>query len=173
MIGLVLFVIGVVLLPLKISGSTQKETSPERRVPVVLTPVRARNFEERLVLQGTLEARNFTMASAKIPGTIEKIFVHEGDYVIAGKTKLFQIDSLNLQKEVDIRKRDLTLEHYKRAEKEANLERVEAELDKAELDYLRFDRLYQKKAVTDDEFEQQESRYKQAKAQTKYAQSPG
>jgi len=170
-IGLALFLIGFALLPLKTNGSTQKEDSPAHRLPVVLTPVKVKNFEERLVLQGTLKARDFTMASAKIPGTIEKIFVHEGDYVIAGKTRLFQIDSLTLQKEVDICKRALTLEHYKRSEKEANLERVEAELEKAELDYQRFNRLYQKRAVTADEFEQQESRYKQARAQHKDAQA--
>ncbi len=39
-----------------------------------------------------LEARNIAMVHARVAATIQSIFVEEGDYVVAGKTKLFQIE---------------------------------------------------------------------------------
>ena len=140
-----------------------------RQVPVVLTPVSVRGFEERLVVQGNLEAKNLAMVSARVPGTIDRIFVDEGDRVIAGETKLFQIDSVKLQKTVEVRSQDLAVAQVAEREKQANLERVEADFHKAELDYERFKRLREQDAVTPDALENQESRYKQAKALVKHA----
>ena len=143
----------------------------KRTVPVVLTKVKRMNFEKRLTVQGNLEAKNSAMVSPRIPGTIEKIFVDEGDQVIEGMTKLFQSDSVKLQKAFDIQKQDLKVSHYELLEKEANFERVKADFDKAKLDYYRAKRLFEKKTITENEFELQESRFKQTEAALKHSQA--
>jgi len=146
-------------------------SSEKRRVPVVLTPATRRTFEELAIVQGTLEAKTFATVAARVGGTIEKLFVEEGDTVVADETKLFQIDALKLQKTVEVRRQELAVARYARREKEANLERVEADLHKAEIDYHRYRRLHEDSVVPSDVVEQHESRYKQANAMRKHAQS--
>ncbi|MGA1796244.1 MAG: efflux RND transporter periplasmic adaptor subunit [bacterium] len=140
----------------------------EERVPVVTTPVRIREFDERLRVQGTLEAKYFAVVSARVPGTIEQIFVDEGDRVVAGKTRLFQIDDLKLKRNVEMQEQEVAVTRYARIEAEANLDRFQADFDKARIDYERFKRLLQKKAITAEAMESQESRYKQTEAMLRY-----
>lgn len=143
--------------------------SAARQVNVVTTPVAQRNFEERLVVQGTLESKNFAMVPALIPGTLEAIYVDEGDKVVAGETKLFQVDSLKVGKALEVRKQELAVARCAQRESEANLERVQADFDKAALDYERFKTLFAKGVVPEDALEQQESRFKQTTAAVKHA----
>ena len=142
-----------------------------KSVPVVVTrPVR-RTFEQVIVTQGNVEAKDVAMVSPRIPGTLEKFFVDEGDKVIAGKTKLFQTDSVKLQQNLTISEHDLAVARCAQRQAEANLEKVSADFDKAELDFKRFERLLEKEAATQDAFEQQQSRYKQVAAPRKVARS--
>jgi len=159
------------------SSSTEKGTPDaktaiaEREVPVVLTPVASRTFENRLAVQGSVEAKNTVVVSVRIPGTIDDIYVEEGDEVIAGETKLFQTDALKLTKAVEVSRQDVAVAHCAKREAEANLEMVQAQYDKAKIDFDRFQRLYNQNAVTQDVFEQQDSRYKQTKAGLKHAET--
>lgn len=143
----------------------------DRAIPVVLAPVSIRNFEKRLVVQGNLEARNIAMVHARVAATIQSIFVDEGDYVVAGKTKLFQIDALRLEKAVEVSRQALAVAGCALNEKTANLERVEADLYKANIDYKRFKELVSDGTVSNDEFERVESHHKQAVASHKHAQT--
>ncbi len=140
-----------------------------KTVPVVLTPVQSRAFEDRLTVQGNVEAKNKAVVTPRIGGPITGFYVDEGDRVEAEKTKLFQIDSLRVGKALEISKQDLALAECGQREAEANLERMQADFDKAETDYHRFKRLREQNAVTPDAMEQQESRYKQTAAGLKYA----
>ena len=152
--------------------SASEQLSEDRGVPVVMTLAAVRDFERSLVLQGNVEAKNFAMVSPRIPGTVEAIFVDEGDVVTANETILFQIDAANLRENVEIRRHDLMVAQCAKRQAEANLEKTRADLHKAELDYNRFKRLYEdKKAITADAFEQQESRYRQLVAAEKLAQA--
>ena len=162
-------IIGFLVLSKKNKSLAENENTEKQGVPVVLTQVKMLDFEENLVVQGNLEAKNLAMVSPRITGTIEEIFVNEGDTVIAGATKLFRIDSIKLQKVVDIEKQNMKVSMYERLEEEANLERVRADFNKAQIDYQRYNRLYLKKTITENEFELQESRYNQAKASLKHA----
>ena len=138
-----------------------------KSVPVVVThPVR-RTFEHVIVTQGNVEAKNVAMVSPRIPGTLEKFFVDEGDKVVAGQTKLFQTDSVKLEQNLTISEHDLAVARCAQRQAQANLEKVSADFDKAELDFKRFERLLEKKATTQDAFEQQQSRYKQIAAARK------
>jgi len=151
----------------------EEQNSPAaiRRIPVVLTKAAVRQFEDRLVVQGTLEAKNLAVVPARVAGTIEVIFVDEGDSVVAGKTKLFQTDAVKMQKTVAIRKQELAVAQCERREKVANLEKVQADLYKAELDYNRYKKLLATGVSTADIFERMDSRYRQAKASRKLAQA--
>ncbi|MBN2137678.1 MAG: efflux RND transporter periplasmic adaptor subunit [Sedimentisphaerales bacterium] len=151
--------------------SNIKEAAETGGIPVVVRSPVTKVFEERLVVQGNLEAAEFAVVSPRIQGVIDIIFVDEGDSVSAGETKLFQIDKLNLEKTVTLRRHDLAVAKYAGRERAANLKRVEADFAKAELDYNRHVRLFEKGAVTPDAFERQESIYKQSKAMVEHAQT--
>jgi len=145
-------------------AATQKQ-----RVAVVTTPITLRDFERSLVVQGNVEAKHFAMVAPRIPGTIEVIHVEEGNPVVAGQTRLFQTDAVALEKNVQIGHHSLTVAQCAKREALANLEKTKADFHKAQLDYERFKRLYEKQAVTADAFEQQQSRYEQLDAVVKLA----
>jgi RND family efflux transporter MFP subunit len=143
--------------------------SDKPKVPVVVTPAAMRQFDRSVLVQGNVEAKSYAMVSPRIGGTIEALFVDEGDAVVAGQTKLFAIDQVNLEKAVQIAEHAMQVARSSTKEKEANLERVEVDLHKASLDYERFARLREKEAVTADAFEQQQSRHQQLLATVKHA----
>ena len=143
--------------------------SVQSTVPVVLTPVARRRFEARVVIQGSIEAKSVATVSTRLPGTVEKILVDEGDAVTAGETRLFESDSVKVREALEISRQDLAVARCGLREKQANLERVQADFDKAELDLHRFERLHKDEAVSIDALEQQQSRYKQTRAVLKHA----
>ncbi len=153
----------------KEQASTERRT--ENRVAVVTTAATRRPFARTLVVQGNVEAKYFAMVSPRIAGPIERIAVDEGDAVVAGETVLFATDSVALQKNVQIAQNNLAVAAASRREAEANLEKVKVDFHKAQLDYKRFQRLFEKQAVTADAFEQQQSRYEQLAAAVKLAEA--
>jgi len=116
-------------------GAAEAETAGGAEpMPVVVTnPVR-RTFERVIVTQGNIEAKNVATVSPRIPGTLEDIFVDEGDRVAAGQTSLFQTDAVKLRQNVTIREHDLAVARCARQQAEAGLEKVTADFEKAELD---------------------------------------
>ena len=162
-------VLGILLKrPGKNDGTAEAGVDKQvKSVPVVVTNPVSRTFEQVIVTQGNVEAKNVAMVSPRIPGTLEKFFVDEGDEVVAGQTKLFQTDSVKLQQNLTISEHALAVARCAQRQAQANLEKVSADFDKSELDFKRFERLLEKKAVTQDAFEQQQSRYKQIAAAKK------
>ena len=173
---LVIIIIMVIVLVIYKQSHDQSvsaaDTDKTGRVVTVVTssPV-VRDFRQSLVTQGNIEAKNWALVTPRIEGTIEAIFVDEGDSVVGGRTRLFEVDKIKLEKALEIRRYELSVAACAVRESEANLERVEADFHKAELDYNRFVRLFEKEAVTADALEQQESRYKQTQAMLKHAKS--
>lgn len=146
-------------------------SNEEKAIPVVTTMPQARDFEQVLVMQGNIEAKNFAMVSPRIPGTVVSIFVEEGQAVTANETKLFQTDAANLRENVEIGQHNLTVAQCARQQAVASIEKTRADLHKAKLDYDRFKRLLEKEAVTADAFEQKESKYLQLQAAEKLTQA--
>ncbi len=151
------------------SASAEETSNTERSVPVVTAFPIVLDFEQLIVVHGNIEAKESALVTPRIPGVIETIFVDEGESVTGGQTRLFQIDKLKLEKALDIRRYEMAVASCTVQEKIANLERMEADFEKARLDYQRFQRLIEKSAVTPDAFEQQESRYKQSQAMLKHS----
>jgi len=138
---------------------------------VEVMPLALRDFERRVQVQGTVEAKRTAVVSAKIPGSLEAIFVDEGDTVSAGQTHLFQTDALKLQKAVEVAQQNLAIARCGRREKEAYQERLTADFEKARIDYERHQLLYESNSIAVDVLEQQQSRYRQSVAMCKHAQS--
>ena len=155
------------------SAKPVAEASQEslKSVPVRITPAENRTFLEELRVQGNIKAKNSATVSARVAGAVERILVDEGDAVIAGETPLFQTDSVKLQRSVEVSRQQLEVARCGRAESEANLQRLEAVLDKAKMDFERFTRLYSEKVGSLSRVEQYESEYKQASASVKHAKS--
>ncbi len=138
--------------------------------PVYLETARSMTFKSVLSPSGNVQAKNSAYVSARIPGTLDHIFVDEGDRVIAGETDLFQTDSLKLGKASEASRKQLDVDEYTVLERQANLEQVQADYNKVKLDYDRYERLYeQDKAVTENAFEIKESQFLQVSAVKKHA----
>jgi RND family efflux transporter MFP subunit len=140
-------------------------------VAVVLTPVERRRFEERLVVQGSVEARNSALVTPRQKAPIEAIFVREGAPVVAGKTELFQTDSLKLRKTFEIRRAELAVAKCALREKEASLERVQVQLEKAVLDERRHKRLFERQIESTDTYETYACQLREAQALVKHGKS--
>lgn len=172
-IGL-LVIVGIAFLAYrKWSGdkTAPSENNPAalKRIPVVAKKLSRYKFEDAVTIQGNIKARNFALVSPKVQGTLDAVYVREGDTVTAGKTLLFQTDNVQLQKAVDIARQNLNVANCALAEKKANAERVDADFKKVALDYERYQRLHDEKVVTSDAFEQRQSAYEQIVAMKKHA----
>ncbi len=85
--------------------------------------------------------------------------------MISGKTNLFQIDKIKSAQSVDISKHSVSVAEFTHRARVSTVKRVEADYNKAKLDYERYQRLYKDNmAVTKNALEAQESRYIQTKA---------
>jgi multidrug efflux pump subunit AcrA (membrane-fusion protein) len=144
-------------------GDSSKEAV--KKTSVAVTQAKKITFEEVVATSGNVETKNYALVSNRIPGIIDEIFVREGDHVVAGKTRLFQIDKIKVTQAVEIAKQSVALAEAGVKARKATVERVQADFEKAQTDYERYKRLYQNdEAVTQNAFESQESRFKQLKA---------
>jgi len=140
-------------------------TEPAKQVPVAVTPAQERTFEERLTAQGTLLAKNYAMVAPRVDGILTDMFVEEGDRVEKDKTPLFQIDKVVLTQAYEIAQQDMAVAECARVDGEAQVIAAQAQHDKMKLDYDRFTRLLEQKAITPDAMEQMDAGYTVAKAQ--------
>lgn len=146
-------------------ASDDKNESKESRASVVVTKARQMTFEDRVETSGNIETRNYSVVSSRSAGIIDNIFVREGDQVVGGKTNLFQIDKVKSQQSVDISRQSVSVAEYTYRARLATVKRIEADYNKAKLDYERYQRLYNDNmAVSKNALESQESRYFQSKA---------
>jgi len=143
----------------------------EGRINVRLYEVKEEKIAETISLQGNLLSKENAIIAAKVDGIIEKLYVDEGMFVIKDKTKLFKIESENLENNHKIQKHNFEMAKYKLEEAKANYDKIKAENDKVIIDYNRFKRLFEKNIITGEAFEQQEARYKQSNAMLKYAET--
>jgi len=143
----------------------------EKRIPVVLTPAKEMTFESTVVVSGSVQAKKYALVSARIPGSLDAVYVDEGDLVESNKTRLFQTDSLKLTKAVVMAEQGLTVAEHSVREKEASLEQMLAEKEQAKVDLERYRELIRHNAVPQQLFEQQESRFKQSSAMVKHSEA--
>lgn len=141
----------------------------ERTLAVRVQPAVTRPFERSLAVQGTLEAKNVANVAARVAGNLDRIWVDEGDPVIAGETRLFQIDPVSRQNALTIAREALAVSRATLAVSQANAEKSKAEARKAALDFARYTRLHEQANVSDNEFETRATLNAQAEAGVKVA----
>jgi RND family efflux transporter MFP subunit len=137
-------------------------------VPVVLLPAGRRTFEEKLKISGTVLAKRFALVSARIPGTLDQVFVDAGDVVEAGKTKLFQTDALKLQQAVAIAQQQVAVAECALQEKYALLDKTQVARDQAFADLARYRQLRQQNAIAQQVVEHQEAQCQQLEADIRH-----
>ena len=143
----------------------------EKQVSVKVLPIETRTFEERIQVQGTLEAKNYANVSARVDGTLEELPVDKGDVVVERSTKLFVVDKANRERSVATARQSVATAAQTLKVAQANVERVRVELKKAELDKDRFVRLYKNGSATANELESYTTQYEAARAGLKYAEA--
>lgn len=131
---------------------------------VALTPVTSRIFEGNLSVEGILKAVNVTMASPSLTGVIKEIYVNEGDLVEAHKTKLFRMDTRELEKTIDLLRRDCELASRELKIKITHLNFLDKEQEKAYRILQKLRRLIERGLISREEFQQAESQYLQAQS---------
>ena len=154
----------------KEAASSASETG-KKAVTVVLTPAKAMAFEQRIAVSGTISASRYALVSARIPGTLDAIFVDEGSPVEAGRTKLFQTDSLKLTKAFAIAQQNLTVAECSVREKQTLLDKTLVGQVQVQSDLNRYQELFKRNAIAAQVVEQQEAQCKQAAADVEHTQS--
>ena len=134
-------------LALAVAGCSEQvveraETRPLVRVGAARQGV---TFVDALRVQGTVRAKDAAGVSARIPGTLDAVFVDEGDRVKKGDV-LFQVDRQNLENAVRAAKDDLAMA-------KAKLAQADVTVGKAKMDAERMERLFAGAAVTKDALE--------------------
>lgn len=140
-------------------------------VAVVTTPARQMLFEERLSIAGTVLAKRFALVSARVPGTLDQVFVDAGDVVEAGTTKLFQTDSLKLEQAAAIAHQQLTVSECAVREKQALLEKTQVALEQAMADLTRYRHLREQNAIAQQVVEHQAAQCRQLESDVRHTQS--
>ena len=153
------------VIALVVAGCSEKveeraETRPLVRVGAARQGV---TFVDALRVQGTVRAKDAAGVSARIPGTIDAVFVDEGARVKKGDA-LFQVDRQNLENAVRAAKDDLAMA-------KAKLAQTEVTVGKAKMDAERMERLFAGLAVTKDALEKAQVAAKSAAATFEAAQA--
>ena len=153
---------------------TDREAQPTLAdVPLPVRTLAATNavFERSLSVQGSLEAVDSAVVSARIPGPLLRVCVDLGDEVKAGETVLFEVDPATVSNQVVIAREAAATARAQVAVAEANAKKAAAVGEKAVRDGERFARLHAEGRVSDNEFEQAATRRAAAEADVAVAEA--
>ena len=131
-------------------GLRNKKAATAAKETPQAAAVRARpppDFERRLTVQGTLEAKNFANVASRADGNLDAIWVDEGDVVVAGESALFQIDPVARENALTIARQNLEVAKSSLDVAKASAGKTKAEARKATLDFERYERLYKERRV--------------------------
>ncbi|HNX76554.1 MAG TPA: efflux RND transporter periplasmic adaptor subunit [Candidatus Rifleibacterium sp.] len=140
-------------------------------LPVTVGLIEEREFTEQLRVQGNIDSASIARVSPRIPGPIDAIFVKEGDSVVAGKTRLFVIDPVKLEKNLEIRRQESAIARLSLKEKEARLKQAQADLEKAKLDVDRSRLLWEENSTSQDNYEKAQLKFKVSEATLEHTQT--
>jgi len=153
------------------NGAVPTTAQPRKVVPVVLTPARTMTFEDRLSVSGNVRAKSYAIVSARIGGTLDAVFVDEGDPVVAGVTALFQTDALNLARAVEVADNALRVAESSMQERQANLREVRAGHEQDQADANRYRALLRGGLATAQDMEIRETSLRQSTAKVAHAEA--
>lgn len=124
---------------------------------------------------GTVQAKNRSVIAAKVMGNIVALHVREGDTVRAGQT-LIEIDNrdagIQLQKtQAGMRESQDSLEEVERNIRAAESSRAAAQANEvlAKSTFNRYEKLFQRRSISPQEFDEVRTKYEIAKAESERA----
>ena len=143
---------------LLLAGCAKREaanvtTLAEEPLPVVAVAAEKGVSERAATVQGSLEAVDSAIVSARVPGPLLRVCVDLGDPVKAGETVLFEVDPVTVSNQVTIAREAAATARAQVAVAEANVRKAQAVADKAVRDDERFGRLHDEERVSDNEWE--------------------
>lgn len=144
-------------------AASKSAATPSATLVTAAKPVPDATIDHVAVVQGTLRTKFSALVAARIPGTIDSIFVEEGVSVTNG-TPLFQVDRRTVENAFRAAGDDLAIA-------KAKLGEANAALEKAALDDARMVKLVADRAVTKDTAEKAALQHKIASASVASAQA--
>ncbi|MDR2100656.1 MAG: efflux RND transporter periplasmic adaptor subunit [Campylobacteraceae bacterium] len=123
-------------------------------LPVNTFTVHKRDISVNLEYPARIKSVQQVQVVARVPGTLEKKFFKEGSFVKEG-TLLYQIDPAKYQAAYDVAKAQVSV--------------ADASFKQAERNWQRSEKLYEKNAISQREYEQALSAYETSKAQVEAA----
>ncbi|MCQ2380146.1 MAG: efflux RND transporter periplasmic adaptor subunit [Victivallaceae bacterium] len=109
-------------------------------------------FQYRIPIKGTVLPVQYASISAKIEGTLDDIYVDEGDHAAKGD-KLFSIDRIKLENAMIVKKEEVAVAKTELDTAEIDLKLAQAHEEKAQFDLSRASKLIQNKAVSTSDYE--------------------
>ncbi|GIK21829.1 MAG: efflux RND transporter periplasmic adaptor subunit [Ignavibacteriaceae bacterium] len=140
--------LGLSVLLLSLTGcGNDNEEQKENLIPVKIYSVQPESLKEYLNITGTISAANDQILYSKISERIDQILVKPGDLVKTNQIIARQYNAL-LSQSVDVAK--------------ANLKNTEAQFELAQQNYNRIQRLFEQRAVSQQQFDQAATQFKVA-----------
>lgn len=109
---------------------------------------RRMRFAETIGADGAIAVKNHAMVSPKIAGTLDAVFVREGDLAARDATRLFQVDNVKLRQALDLERQNLILARSTLDERRAAMESARSDMEQAERDLARTRSLYEERVTT-------------------------
>lgn len=149
-----LFAAGLLCLAVACSKSGQNadaQAGPIYKVKVQTAQAQQRHFRKQIRVQGTIQAYILADVAARVGGNMD-LKVSDGDPIKKGQT-LFTIDQDNLKNRVAQAQQALKVveETYRTVQLDVDI--AKTQLDKAQKDYDRNNKLHEEHAVSDNAFE--------------------
>jgi RND family efflux transporter MFP subunit len=169
-----IFYIPLLALPLLTSCGSEEPTrvaaANTKPVAVQTAAVAASQWPELYEATGTVRARTAATISSKVMGYVQQVNFQVGDRVRAGQ-QLVTLDSRDL--EANVRRAEAARSEVQSAVPEADngMAAAKANLDLAQATFNRMQDLYQKKSISNQEFDEASARLKSAQANYEMARS--
>jgi RND family efflux transporter MFP subunit len=144
---------------------THSAKSAPAAAPVPVQVITAATAEAPAVYEttGTVRAKTTGVVSAKVMGYVREVKVSTGDQVQAGQL-LIEIDARDLESQV--RQAEAASQEARNAEQEVNnaVASAKANLELAQVTFKRMEDLFQKKSISNQEYDEASARLKVARA---------
>jgi len=135
----------------KLERNDDAKSEAVYKIKVQTVPAQQRHFTKQIRVQGTIQAYILTDVAARVAGNMD-LKVGDGDQIKKGQT-LFVIDQDNLKNRVAMANQSLKVVEETYRTTQLDVEIAKTQLDKAQKDYDRNNRLHEEHAVSDNAFE--------------------
>ena len=135
----------------KLEPKQEANTGTSYKIKVQTARAEKHHFRKQIRVQGTIQAYILTDVAARVAGNMD-LKVDDGDSIKKGQT-LFVIDQDNLRNRVAQAQQALKVVEETYRTTQLDVEIAKTQLDKAQKDYNRNNRLHEEHAVSDNAFE--------------------